>query len=464
MNRSLLWPGALALGLCLAPAAGAADAADPGLAELRAQLRDLRQQYEARLADLERRLSAAEARTAAPAPAPVAAAPTPPPAPARAAAPVGANAFNPAVSVVLQGNYANLQRDPAGYALSGFAPGGEIGPGKRGFSLAESELALAANVDDRFSANLIASISPEDTIGVEEAYAIYTAAPAGLVPKFGRFRSGIGYLNEQHPHVFDFYGAPLAYEAMLGGQYTQDGLQLKWVTPLDTFLELGAEAGGGEGFPGTARAKNGGASGALFAHVGGDIGFSHSWRAGLSWLRTGAQGREWTQADSLGDDAVVSFTGRSDLALADFVWKWAPGGNARATNFKLQGEYLRRRERGDLAYDADGALGRNAMAPYRSTQSGWYVQGVWQFMPQWRVGLRYDRLSPGTVDYGANGQWLATDGFRPKRTALMVDWTPSEFSRIRAQFARSETLPGLADDQFFLQYILSLGAHGAHRY
>ena len=78
------------------------------------------------------------------------------------------------------------------------------------------------------------------------------------------------------------------------------------------------------------------------------------------------------------------------------MWKWAPGGNAHVTNFKLQGEYLRRQERGDLAYDANGALGLTQESAYRSTQSGWYLQGVYQFMPTWRVGLRHDRLSPGT--------------------------------------------------------------------
>ncbi len=54
--------------------------------------------------------------------------------------------------------------------------------------------------------------------------------------------------------------------------------------------------------------------------------------------------------------------------------------------------------------------------------------------------------------------------FNPQRTSVMFDYTPSEFSRIRLQYARSQTLPGMADNEWFLQYILSLGAHGAHKY
>jgi hypothetical protein len=462
VTRFILVPGALALALTAIPHANAAS--DAELAEIRDQIRSLRQSYESRIAALERRLQEAEAQSLKAVPvaavpvatAPVIAAPATPSA--------SANAFNPAISLVLQGNYANLKQDPEKYAIYGFAPGGEIGPGKKGFSLAESEIGIAASVDDKFTGNLVASITPENTVSVEEAYGIFTAAPAGLVPKFGRFFSGIGYLNEQHPHAFDFYGAPLAYEALLGGKYSQDGVQVKWIAPIDHFLELGAEVGSGEGFPGTAPDKNGVGSGAVYAHMGGDVGDSNSWRAGVSYLRTNAKGREWSQTDLAGNDALLAFSGRSEVAIADFVWKWAPDGNARDRNFKLQGEYLRRKERGDLAYDANGALGLTQESGYRSTQGGWYLQGVYQFMPAWRVGLRYDQLSVGTVDYGDNAAYLGLGDFTPKRTALMLDWTPSEFSRVRAQFARSETVPGLSDNQFFLQYILSLGAHGAHKY
>ncbi len=46
----------------------------------------------------------------------------------------------------------------------------------------------------------------------------------------------------------------------------------------------------------------------------------------------------------------------------------------------------------------------------------------------------------------------------------MLDWSPSEFSRIRLQFARDRSRQGATDNQVFLQYIMSLGAHGAHKF
>ena len=46
----------------------------------------------------------------------------------------------------------------------------------------------------------------------------------------------------------------------------------------------------------------------------------------------------------------------------------------------------------------------------------------------------------------------------------MFDYTPSEFSRIRLQLAQDKAREGFTDNQLFLQYILTMGAHGAHRY
>lgn len=78
-------------------------------------------------------------------------------------------------------------------------------------------------MDDRFYGSLIFSLTPDDTVSVEEAYGLYTAAPCGLVPKFGRFLSGIGYLNEQHQHTWDFYDAPLAIRRSLAASTATTG-------------------------------------------------------------------------------------------------------------------------------------------------------------------------------------------------------------------------------------------------
>jgi hypothetical protein len=469
---------ALACTIIVAPLAQAATDAD--LEQLRNEIRQMRQSYEARIDALEARVRGAEAAAkhasdetsvaghssgAAPPPDPVAtsaSASAPPRAPASAAN--AANAFNPAISAVLEGVYSNLSQDPTRYGLAGFGLADDVSPGRRGLGLGESEITLAANVDPRFSGSLTVAFTPENTVSVEEAYGVANGLAGGIVPKFGRFFSGIGYLNEQHQHAWDFYDAPLAYQAFLGGQYGTDGLQLKWLAPTDEFLEFGAEIGNGDSFPGSARNRNGIGAANVYVHAGGDVGASHSWRAGLAYVGTRAGVRSTTQFDAAGNFVRTGFSGESGMAVADFVWKYAPNGNPLVTNFKVQGEYFWRREHGDLTYDADGALGLTQAAAYSSTQSGGYLQGVWQFMPMWRAGLRYDHLFPGTPRYGANDALLALDRFDPRRYTFMVDWTPSEFSRIRLQYARNEMRPDVSDNEWFLQYILTLGAHGAHKF
>ena len=142
--------------------------------------------------------------------------------------PAAPNAFNPAISLILSGLYTRTSQDPANYAITGFPlpPGAEIGPGTRGFSLAESELGFAASIDPwlRGAANI--AIAADNSVSVEEAFVQTTSLGNGLSLKAGRFFSGIGYLNPQHAHTWDFVDNPLAYQAMLGTQYGDDGVQL----------------------------------------------------------------------------------------------------------------------------------------------------------------------------------------------------------------------------------------------
>ena len=472
MFRSMWCVAALAAASASLPA----HAQDAELSKIREEIRQLRDSYENRIQALEKRLAETEARAgkaeAAAGKAEDAASQAAVQASSR---PAGENALNPALSVILNGTYGNLSRNPDTYRINGFVPTlGEVGPPVRGLSLGESELALSANVDHLFRGTLIAAIAPEGGIQVEEAYLQTLGLSRGFTIKAGRFFSGVGYQNEIHAHAWDFTDAPLANKVFLGGQLSEDGVQIKWVAPTELYFDLGLELGRGRKFPGGpdgGRNKNGFGSGNLFAHLGGDIGASTAWRIGLAHLRTSPQDRAYDDVDSTGAAVSNSFTGRTRLWALDGILKWAPNGNATHTSFKLQGEYFRRTENGVLTYDTQGAsLGTQADS-YASRQSGWYVQSVYQFVPQWRVGLRYDRLnsgrtSIGLVDSGAltTADFPILGGYNPKRSTLMLDWSPSEFSRWRLQFARDYSRMGEPDNQVFLQYIMSLGAHGAHKF
>ena len=171
---------------------------------LRQEVEAMRAAYEARLHALEQRLKAAEKvaeqaqaskaaantgpgdLTAVAAPPPVPTAPTASRSPSPAG---GANAFNPAISLILAGGYTRTSQDPANYRITGFplpvdnAPG----PGSRGFSLAESELGLSANIDPWLRGVATIALGSDNSVSVEEAFVQTTSLDHGLTLKAGRF-------------------------------------------------------------------------------------------------------------------------------------------------------------------------------------------------------------------------------------------------------------------------------------
>jgi hypothetical protein len=474
MNRPQIM--ALAVAVALGMPHPATAASDEDLKDLREQVRQMKLEYEKRIEALERRLQQAEGTagraetTARDAGAKASKAETAANQAAVQASsrPAGENAMNPGISLVLNGLYSNLSQNPAGFRINGFVPTlGDVSPPRRGLSLGESELAFAANVDQVFRGTLIVSVSPDGGADIEEGFVQTLALPSGFTLKAGRFFSAIGYQNQVHAHAWDFADVPLANKVFLGNQLNEDGVQLKWVAPTDLYVDLGLEAGRGRKFPGGpdgGRNKNGFGSSTLFAHLGGDIGVSTAWQAGLSHFSTSPQDRVFTDLDATGTAVTDSFTGRSRLWVLDGVLKWAPNGNPTHTSFKLQGEYFRRNENGDLTYDSTSAGTRTGA--FSSQQSGGYLQGVYQFLPQWRVGYRYDKLNAGTSAFSGltAADFPILGAYNPRRDTAMLDWNPSEFSRIRLQFARDYSRLGATDNQVLLQYIMSLGAHGAHKF
>ena len=155
----------------------------------------------------------------------------------------------------------------------------------------------------------------------------------------------------------------------------------------------------------------------------------------MSYLRVSPQGRQSNDLDASGTFVSKSFTDTSKLWIADFVWKWAPNGNTNNTSFKLQGEFLHRNEDGTFNTDH-----------YAASQDGWFLQGIYKFLPNWRAGLRYEQLDSGRVDYGVNSANLATTAYDPKLVSAMVDYNPSEFLHIRLQISQDKSRQDATDN------------------
>jgi len=380
--------------------------------------------------------------------------------------------FNPQLSLVLNGGFTWSSFDPDDYYLPGFQRGNEATIASPGFAINEAELNIQSSIDPYFYGNMTLAMHQHDhdtEFDLEEAYIRTQALPYGFAVKAGRFYSDLGYLNHHHKHQWDFVDAPLIYRALFNNQYYDDGVQVQWLAPTPVYWQLGAEAFPGQNFPAAGGGNHLG-SFSLYTHIGDDFGQTMSWLWGISYLHTGPTDREAllqgghnlhhheNDHEHGHDHGDFSFSGKSNTLGMDAIWKWAPNGNACNQQLTLQGEIYHRNESGEVALNADEA------SSLKSNQNGFYAQAVYKFMPRWRVGLRYDRLwssNEGNDVEVLTETLLLPNGYHPHQTTAMIDFSPSEFSRIRFQHNQDHSLPTL-NKQYMLQFIVNLGAHGAH--
>ena len=445
MSRSLMRAVMATALLGYAAPAFAATDSQAEINDLKAEIK----KQEAVIQKLEGRVDELEQQQAA---APASASPAPEP--AGNAVQSNDNAFNPAISAVLDGHYAAYSGHDV--PIGGFAGGDDSGRASQGLGVDEAEIGLSSNVDDKFAAAVTASASEADgntSLSLEEAYIRTLGLPGGLGVKVGRFLEPIGYINEHHEHTDDFADRPLPNRIFLNNSYKDDGVLASWILPTDHYAEVGAGAFHGGDFP--ASGDHGSSPGAwlAYARTGGDIGENQNWLFGLSTVQAKPHDRE-------GNDGTVSFTGDSDLYAASLRYLWDPTGNSELQEVTLQGEYFWRHEKGTYN-DTAAATGD---VPFDGNQSGWYAQGVYKFAPQWRVGTRFSMLNAADAPAGLANSALDDHGHDPWNAALMGDWTNSEFSRIRLQYEHEEPAVGKTDNQFLLQYVVSIGAHPAHTF
>jgi hypothetical protein len=366
------------------------------------------------------------------------------------------NEFNPSIGLVLNGKFRTFSKNES--KLKGFAIAHEGERGSENFSLGESELNFSSNIDDKFYGSLTAAIvreDGEDKIELEESYVKTRpelGLPTGVEIKAGRALWNLGYLNEHHAHSDDFANRPLPYRAFLNKSFNDDGAQISYILPTDFYAEIGGATFKGGDFP--FGNDDGTGSYSAYLRIGGDITDNQNFRLGASILSGEAKGAGRTNEEN------ISFIGKTDLYIADLRYNFAPTGNAKDQEIILQGEYFFRDELGTYE-SVNDSTGR---VDFDDNASGWYVQSVYKFNPKYRFGVRYGELNSPSTPTGLVGSHLDAKGFDAKSYTAMFDWTNSEFSRIRVQYDHEELEQNNHDNQFTLQYIMSIGAHSAHKY
>ncbi len=203
--------------------------------------------------------------------------------------------------------------------------------------------------------------------------------------------------------------------------------------PPDMFLEFGGELFRGDNFPGS-NSSHGKGGYSSFVHFGDDIGASSSSRRDFLYLRTEARGRDLGATD----DGAEVFNGFDNLGIASLVYKWAPDGNPTERNLKLSGEYFYQRENGSF----DGA-------PVKRDNDGWYLQGVYQFMPQWKRRSHATTVSRPTGHRSGAGRYGARRRQRHAAARQRHFWntTPASLTASACNIAattRSSTSPTIS--------------------
>ncbi len=391
--------------------------------------------------------------------------------------------FVPDISLLLDFSYVsrNLTDDTyKSVSIPGFNHGlfhshdGHKGEGpynpERGFNLNYTHLYIAQTVDPYFDLVGIFHLR-ESAFEIEEAYIKTRQLPYNLGLKVGKFYSKFGRLNERHHHYWDFVDAPLVYFSIFGPHnLLEKGAQLTWLAPTPFYLQLGFEALQGDNENNFNR--NGFIVNTKKDGTGYDIKISDtkkpnlfvfyikpSFDIGNTSILTGlsyAQGG--TRINHLEDENPHALSGSTKIYGADLTVRYNIDSYRYIT---WQSEYIYRKFDGRVyRYNRAG----NLITPSRETrQGGFYSQLIYKFDQRWRTGIRYDLINKNDVILNGVNRNLPDNLYR---YSFMVDFLPSEFSRIRLQYNYDKSLflgnERKTNQEIILQFNIAIGAHGAH--
>jgi hypothetical protein len=384
--------------------------------------------------------------------------------------------FVPDISLILDGSYLHRNisdEQNSELFLPGFVKSTEDSPPLEGFNLNYAEISFYSIVDPYFELFAICHLSPEH-FHLEEAYWLTKKLPAGFQLKAGKFLSSFGRINELHTHYWDFADRPLVHQAMFGDEGLNEiGARITWVAPTETYLLVGGEVLMGD------NEVSFGRTGFLLAEKGIEVnsvkgpglfvGYVESsvdiGDASVLVRLSGAHGKTRSDEDfSSGSPGSRAFTGTSSVFGGALTVKHTLDA-IRYISF--QSEYLWRHGDGTL-YSLDLAQQVHQSA-LEKRQSGFYAQAVAKFGLQMRAGLRVDLLQGNEVL--ENGMQSNLPTCLPRYSA-MLEFNPTEFSRIRLQYNYdlsrynevNQQLNRMTVHELSLQVNLAIGAHGAHSF
>lgn len=418
--------------LCLLLLAPAGLAAQTATDQLAARIQALEERIRALEAELQALKAAAQPATGAPS-----AAGAPQPAQAGApvatvAAPAGAPG-GPSGSLPVYGGASALAKilNPDIGIIGNFVGAGgrnRINP-LPSLSLQESEVSLQAVVDPYARADFFLAIG-EEGIEVEEGYVTFPALPGGFSVKAGRMRAAFGRQNQWHNHSLPWVDRPLMTINLLGGRLTEADVGIKDAgisvsrlipAPHNLFLEATAEVFRGD-------------SGTLFAASRRNdvavVGHLRSYYDLTDQTNLEVGGSYGRGHNDFGSGFITSLYG------FDATLRWRPLRRSIYRSFVARTELTWSRRDDPLA--TQRAFGYFGSLEYKLAR-------------RWFVGGRYDWSERGrnAAEHDSSG-------------SIVLSYWPSEFSIIRGQLRRTRFAERSTANEVLLQFLFTLGAHGAH--
>jgi len=325
----------------------------------------------------------------------------------------------------------------------------------------ETEVGLQAIIDPYARGDFFLSFS-EQGVSLEEGFITFTSLPAGLVAKVGKFRSAFGKVNTFHNHVLPWTDRPMVTDNLVGGE---DGindagasLTRAFAGPRNLFLEATGQVFRGDsgGLFMASRKSDLAVVGHLRAYK--DLSESTNLDIGGSYARGHNAFSAPVSGSGVGNRLIFisvppitcgTFPGLAPCPPVDF-------GSAFLTNLYGIDATLRWKPLRRAIYHSFTArsefIWSNREQPVGTQHAfGFYTSADYRLNRRWTVGGRYDRAGQATDAAAINSG----------ASAVLTYW-PSEFSQIRWQYRFARYAEKTDANELRLQFLFSLGAHGAH--
>lgn len=331
-----------------------------------------------------------------------------------------------------------------------------------GLTLRELEIALQADVDPYARLDVFLSKPDGEALEVEEGYATLTALPWHLQARAGKFRALFGRLNWVHSPELPQVDRPLAVSRYLGGEGLNEvgGEVSRVFAPFGFFTEVSYAFMNGlgeaeeepvtttindvDGNPVTVRVEEAGDPAPKrlrdYAHVARarlfrDLGPEADVEVGVSGALHQPKGAL-----------------HRSLLGAELTARWKPEREGMYKSLIWRSEWLWSRRRLPDEFDLAGVQTESAA---KVDRRGGYSYAQYQWARRWSGGLRADYVE----DPDLRASRSVTRALSP-----YLNFTTSEFSRLRLQWQRQWLPSRRKDDLLQLQWTLALGPHGAHPY